>query len=137
VKESGRSAPLNIVPSIESARGLWNLGAIAGWKASGGNDIGVRLSAVLVWHNSTAILCNVLTFSSLQQRTVSFDLVEVHLLSFPYLRSKDCADTSILRSASRRELLFTRSQIVIAAKTFGLEAIDMVCLISPRSILLS
>ncbi|KAJ6557292.1 citrate lyase beta subunit [Mycena vulgaris] len=38
-----------------------------------------------------------------------------------------CADTSILRSASRLELLYTRSQIVIAAKAFGLEAIDMVC----------
>ncbi|KAJ7729648.1 Pyruvate/Phosphoenolpyruvate kinase-like domain-containing protein [Mycena maculata] len=38
-----------------------------------------------------------------------------------------CADTSILRSPSRRELLYTRSQIVIAAKAFGLEAIDMVC----------
>ncbi|KAJ7459676.1 citrate lyase beta subunit [Mycena latifolia] len=38
-----------------------------------------------------------------------------------------CADTSILRSSSRLELLYTRSQIVIAAKAFGLEAIDMVC----------
>ncbi|KAF8208744.1 Pyruvate/Phosphoenolpyruvate kinase-like domain-containing protein [Mycena galopus ATCC 62051] len=38
-----------------------------------------------------------------------------------------CADTSILRSPSRRELLYTRSSIVIAAKAFKLEAIDMVC----------
>ncbi|KAJ6509006.1 citrate lyase beta subunit [Mycena sanguinolenta] len=38
-----------------------------------------------------------------------------------------CADTSILRSPSRHELLYTRSSIVIAAKAFGLEAIDMVC----------
>ncbi|KAK7048200.1 HpcH-HpaI domain-containing protein [Favolaschia claudopus] len=38
-----------------------------------------------------------------------------------------CADTSILRSSSRQELLYTRSSIVIAAKAFGLEAIDMVC----------
>ncbi|KAJ7935453.1 Pyruvate/Phosphoenolpyruvate kinase-like domain-containing protein [Mycena leptocephala] len=38
-----------------------------------------------------------------------------------------CADTSILRSSSRHELLYTRSSIVIAAKAFGLEAIDMVC----------
>ncbi|KAF7365394.1 HpcH-HpaI domain-containing protein [Mycena venus] len=38
-----------------------------------------------------------------------------------------CADTGILRSPSRRELLYTRSSIVIAAKAFGLEAIDMVC----------
>ncbi|KAJ7205914.1 citrate lyase beta subunit [Mycena haematopus] len=38
-----------------------------------------------------------------------------------------CADTSILRTPSRYELLYTRSSIVIAAKAFELEAIDMVC----------
>jgi hypothetical protein len=37
----------------------------------------------------------------------------------------DCADTSIIRTPSRQELLYTRSQIVVAAKTFGLDAIDM------------
>jgi citrate lyase subunit beta-like protein len=39
-----------------------------------------------------------------------------------------CADTSIIRTPSRRELLYTRSQVVVAAKAFGVEAIDMVCL---------
>lgn len=38
-----------------------------------------------------------------------------------------CADTSIIRTKSRQELLFTRSQIAITAKAFGLDAIDMVC----------
>nr|GAT50562.1 predicted protein [Mycena chlorophos] len=38
-----------------------------------------------------------------------------------------CADTAILRTPSRRELLYTRSSIVIAAKAFRLNAIDMVC----------
>ncbi|KAF9236507.1 Pyruvate/Phosphoenolpyruvate kinase-like domain-containing protein [Melanogaster broomeanus] len=38
-----------------------------------------------------------------------------------------CADTSVVRTTSRQELLFVRSQVVIAAKAFGLEAIDMVC----------
>ncbi|KLO17277.1 citrate lyase beta subunit [Schizopora paradoxa] len=38
-----------------------------------------------------------------------------------------CADTSIIRTKSRLELLYTRSQVVIAAKAFGLDAIDMVC----------
>ncbi|KIK80992.1 hypothetical protein PAXRUDRAFT_157166 [Paxillus rubicundulus Ve08.2h10] len=42
-------------------------------------------------------------------------------------RALDCADTSVVRTTSRQELLFVRSQIVIAAKAFGLEAIDMVC----------
>ncbi|KAH7910848.1 citrate lyase beta subunit [Hygrophoropsis aurantiaca] len=38
-----------------------------------------------------------------------------------------CADTSVVRTSSRQELLYVRSQIVIAAKAFGLNAIDMVC----------
>lgn len=38
-----------------------------------------------------------------------------------------CADTSVIRSRSRLELLYARSQVVTAAKAFGLEAIDMVC----------
>ncbi|KAG1822513.1 citrate lyase beta subunit [Suillus subaureus] len=39
----------------------------------------------------------------------------------------DCADTSVVRTPSRLELLYVRSQIAIAAKAFGLDAIDMVC----------
>ncbi|KAI0050360.1 citrate lyase beta subunit [Auriscalpium vulgare] len=38
-----------------------------------------------------------------------------------------CADTAIIRTTSRQELLYTRSKIAIAAKAFGLDAIDMVC----------
>ncbi|KDQ16652.1 hypothetical protein BOTBODRAFT_106648, partial [Botryobasidium botryosum FD-172 SS1] len=38
-----------------------------------------------------------------------------------------CADASIIRTPSRTELLYTRSRIVAAAKAFGLQAIDMVC----------
>ncbi|CAL1713375.1 unnamed protein product [Somion occarium] len=38
-----------------------------------------------------------------------------------------CADTSVIRTPSRRELLYTRSKIAITAKAFGLQAIDMVC----------
>jgi citrate lyase subunit beta-like protein len=38
-----------------------------------------------------------------------------------------CADTSVVRTPSRLELLYVRSQIAIAAKAFGLDAIDMVC----------
>ncbi|KAF8914928.1 Pyruvate/Phosphoenolpyruvate kinase-like domain-containing protein [Mucidula mucida] len=43
------------------------------------------------------------------------------------LAGEDCADTSIIRSRSRTELLFARSQIVNAAKAHRMEAIDMVC----------
>lgn len=38
-----------------------------------------------------------------------------------------CADTSVVRTPSRLELLYVRSQIAIAAKAFGLDSIDMVC----------
>ena len=38
----------------------------------------------------------------------------------------DCADTGIIRTKSRQELLYTRSHIVVTAKAFGLSAIDMV-----------
>ncbi|KAI0632174.1 citrate lyase beta subunit [Trametes polyzona] len=38
-----------------------------------------------------------------------------------------CADTGIIRTTSRQELLYTRSHIVVTAKAFKLRAIDMVC----------
>ncbi|OAX34553.1 Phosphoenolpyruvate/pyruvate domain-containing protein, partial [Rhizopogon vinicolor AM-OR11-026] len=38
-----------------------------------------------------------------------------------------CADTSVIRTPSRLELLYVRPQITIAAKAFGLDAIDVVC----------
>ncbi|KAJ4491614.1 citrate lyase beta subunit [Lentinula edodes] len=84
--------PLRIVPSIESARALWNLGAIAGWQSEHGALQGGAVSGLL------------------------------------FAAEDYCADTSIIRTRSRQELLYTRSQIAIAAKAFGLEAIDMVCI---------
>jgi len=39
---------------------------------------------------------------------------------------KDCADTSVIRTPSRQELLYPRSKIAVTARAFGLEAIDMV-----------
>lgn len=39
----------------------------------------------------------------------------------------DCADSSVVRTSSRQELLYPRSKIAVVAKAFGLEAIDMVC----------
>ena len=43
----------------------------------------------------------------------------------------DCADSSVIRTPSRQELLYPRSKIVVVAKAFGLEAIDMVRDVSP------
>lgn len=39
----------------------------------------------------------------------------------------DCADSSVIRTSSRQELLYPRSKIAVIAKAFGLGAIDMVC----------
>ena len=39
---------LQIVPSIESARGMFNLGTIAGWKSNHNPQVGGELSAILV-----------------------------------------------------------------------------------------
>ncbi|KDR82658.1 hypothetical protein GALMADRAFT_836735 [Galerina marginata CBS 339.88] len=90
-RKSLNKRTLQIIPSIESARGMWNLGSIAGWASAHGSIKGGSLTALL------------------------------------FAAEDYCADTSIIRTPSRRELLFTRSQIVIAAKAFSLEAIDMVC----------
>ncbi|KAL4251854.1 Pyruvate kinase-like domain superfamily protein [Abortiporus biennis] len=50
------------------------------------------------------------------------------LLSALLFAAEDfCADTSIIRTPSRRELLHVRSEIVLMAKAFRLQAIDMVC----------
>ncbi|KAJ7212309.1 citrate lyase beta subunit [Mycena pura] len=83
------STSLELIASIESARALWNLGAIAAWRPE--NSLGGTLTTLL------------------------------------FAAEDYCADTGILRSPSRHELLYTRSSIVIAAKAFGLNAIDMVC----------
>lgn len=61
--------------------------------------------------------------TSLPQKTVRQLSVTSFLISLTRI---DCADTSIIRTPSRQELLYTRSQIAVTAKAFGLEAIDMV-----------
>ncbi|KAI0078213.1 citrate lyase beta subunit [Panus rudis PR-1116 ss-1] len=88
---SRNDAPIEFVASIESARAMYNLGAIASWQSEYGPQIGGKLSALL------------------------------------FAAEDYCADTSVIRTPSRRELLYTRSQIAITARAFGLQAIDMVC----------
>ncbi|KAF9046465.1 Pyruvate/Phosphoenolpyruvate kinase-like domain-containing protein [Panaeolus papilionaceus] len=86
------SAPLALVPSIESARAMVNLTSIASWKSNHDPMRGGKLGTLL------------------------------------FAAEDYCADTGIIRTPSRTELLFTRSQIVITAKAFGLGAVDMVCI---------
>ncbi|KZO94071.1 beta subunit of citrate lyase [Calocera viscosa TUFC12733] len=80
---------LQVVASIESARGMWGVGAIAGWRAAG----------------SPALTLSTLLFAA----------------------EDYCADTGIVRTPARRELLYPRARMATAAKAFGLRAIDMVC----------
>ncbi|EPT05192.1 hypothetical protein FOMPIDRAFT_1155851 [Fomitopsis schrenkii] len=53
--------------------------------------------------------------------------LRVSLSALLFAAEDYCADTSIIRTKSRQELLYTRSQIAITAKAFGLDAVDMVC----------
>ncbi|KZT28862.1 citrate lyase beta subunit [Neolentinus lepideus HHB14362 ss-1] len=82
---------INIIASIESAKGLWHVGEIAAWQSKHGSPLGGKLSALL------------------------------------FAAEDYCADTSVIRTSSRQELLFARSRIVNAAKAYNLHAIDMVC----------
>ncbi|TFK20009.1 beta subunit of citrate lyase [Coprinopsis marcescibilis] len=87
-----RAVPVEIIPSLESARGLWNLRDIAAWKSKHEPRLGGELRALM------------------------------------FACEDYCADTGIIRTPSRNELLYTRSRIVLAAKAHGLDAIDMVCI---------
>ncbi|CEQ40193.1 SPOSA6832_01763 [Sporobolomyces salmonicolor] len=46
----------------------------------------------------------------------------------PQFAAEDfCASSGLIRTPSRREMLFARSSVVTAAKAFGLKAVDLVC----------
>lgn len=47
---------LSVIPSIESAKGMWNLGSIASWKSSHGGIAGGTLNALLVSPNVQCIV---------------------------------------------------------------------------------
>ena len=40
--------PIQLVASIESARGIWNLGSVVEWSSSHNPQVGGKLSAILV-----------------------------------------------------------------------------------------
>ena len=48
------------------------------------------------------------------------------MLQAPNSAEADCADVGLIRTPSRMEMLYPRSQIVTAAKAYGLQAIDLV-----------
>ena len=116
--------PLHIVASIESARSVVGLGDIASWRSDFGPEKGGELMALLV-----SLLHHLHPRSSYgQHQFAAEDCMALFSTEIRCMTVRiDCADTSVLRTTSRQELLFVRSQIVITAKAFGLEAIDMVC----------
>ena len=46
----------------------------------------------------------------------------------------DCADVGLIRTKARTELLYPRSKVVVTAKAFGLQAIDLVSLYTITSL---
>jgi hypothetical protein len=68
------------VPSIESARALWNLGSIAGWKSEYGPELGGNLSALLVRFLGFYMRESNRLESSLQLKIVALSLSLSYLL---------------------------------------------------------
>lgn len=123
---SSPNRPINLVASIESARSLINIGGIASWQSQHGPVYGGKLSALLV--------CRAVSWFTHYQPTDAQNSLLLKIVCSLHLWLEresdavlDCADTSIIRTSSRRELLYTRSQVSITARAFKLEAIDMVC----------
>ncbi|OJT11533.1 Citrate lyase subunit beta-like protein, mitochondrial [Trametes pubescens] len=101
-----RGPPVQLVASMESAKAVHRLGQIARWRTK--LEHGGKLSALLVSRTSV-------TRARAHQ-------------AFPQFAAEDyCADTGVIRTTSRQELLYTRSYIAVTAKAFKLKAIDMVC----------
>ena len=121
---------INFVASIESAKALYNIGTIAAWRSVYGPEKGGKLMALLVIPLiplAVATECFTMIRSpSLGQRIVRFPSQSFQGvgLTRTFL---DCADSSVIRTSSRQELLYPRSKIAVVAKAFGLGAIDMVC----------
>ncbi|GAA6015472.1 hypothetical protein JCM11491_004363 [Sporobolomyces phaffii] len=45
----------------------------------------------------------------------------------PFAAEDYCSSSNLIRTPSRREMLFARSSVVTAAKAYGLKAVDLVC----------
>lgn len=121
-----RPGPLSVVASIESAQALWRIGEIARWESKF-----AHLSALLVRMNLPSIA---LSDDSHSLQFAAEDCARDFISPPPHGSINtfiiDCADTRIVRTPSRQELLYTRSKIVVAARAFGLDAIDMVSCLS-------
>ncbi|KAI0086589.1 Pyruvate/Phosphoenolpyruvate kinase-like domain-containing protein [Irpex rosettiformis] len=116
-----------VLPKIHSAKDLDTISSAifaALWNGISGRDPNMPISLVASIESAKA-LYNIGEIASWKS---TFGPIPGGQLTALLFAAEDyCADTSIVRTPSRQELLFTRSQIAITAKAFGLDAIDMVC----------
>ncbi|PWN49128.1 beta subunit of citrate lyase [Violaceomyces palustris] len=93
----GTYSPLNLVLSVESAASLLRMPTI------------------------------VEKITSELESSSSSNASPVRISALLFASEDYCASTGILRTRSRRELLFPRAQMATIARAYGLQAIDMVC----------
>jgi citrate lyase subunit beta-like protein len=116
---------ISLVASIESALALHNVGAIAAWRSVYGPEKGGELRALLVkFHLSRD--CRYMFIDHLVWGRRLYDYLAFHPRNRLTGGFLVCANTSVIRTPSRQELLYPRSKIAVTAKAFSLEAIDMV-----------
>ncbi|KAH8080541.1 Pyruvate/Phosphoenolpyruvate kinase-like domain-containing protein [Filobasidium floriforme] len=108
----GRTLPMMLMPKVESAGMLDALGNLS---SNRGRKIPLiasiespgalmRLGEIAAWRGQN-----------------------LELVGLLFAAEDFCASSGIIRTRSRMELLHARSSVVIAAKAYGLSAIDMVC----------
>ncbi|KAK0534688.1 hypothetical protein OC842_002556 [Tilletia horrida] len=126
-----------VLPKVESAEDVFLvLDKAAVLRPEGAPPIALILSveSAASLHNMPTIISNV------QQRLAEMTHIDdpsdssppaptLAYLSALLFASEDfCAATSIIRTRSRHSLLVPRAQLVLTARAFGLDAIDMVCI---------
>ncbi|KAG1804005.1 citrate lyase beta subunit [Suillus variegatus] len=112
-----------VLPKIHSARDLHHVSrAVRTSRARTSTPFPIRIIASVESARSAWNLGEIASWASEYGPDVGGKLGALLFAAEDY-----CADTSVVRTPSRLELLYVRSQIATAAKAFGLDAIDMVC----------
>lgn len=112
-----------VLPKIHSARDLHHVSrAVRTSRARTSTPFPIRIIASVESARSAWNLGEIASWASEYGPDVGGKLGALLFAAEDY-----CADTSVVRTTSRLELLYVRSQIATAAKAFGLDAIDMVC----------
>ncbi|KAL5501598.1 hypothetical protein ACEPAH_8858 [Sanghuangporus vaninii] len=113
-----------VLPKIHSASDLDDVAELVSWASSSSSAHRSQPLRLVASIESARALWDIGKIASWKSHNGPTGGILVSLL---FAAEDYCADTSIIRTTSRLELLYTRSQIALAAKAHGLEAIDMVC----------